>query len=84
MFVCDRCGCCCRNLDKSEIYHEMDRGDGVCKYLVGNLCSIYDNRPDICNIEKGYQLFFEKIMTKEEYYSLTIQACNILKEMEEK
>jgi len=40
MFQCDRCGCCCRNLHKSEIYAELDRGDGVCKYLLGNLCTI--------------------------------------------
>lgn len=82
MFVCDKCGCCCRNLDKSELYHSLDRGDGICKYLVGNLCSIYETRPDICNIEKGYDLFFKEFMTKEEYYSLNIQACKILKEAE--
>ena len=61
----------------------LDRGDGVCKYLDGNLCSIYESRPDICNIEKGYELFFDGIMTKEEYYSLNMQACKILKEQEE-
>lgn len=83
MFVCDKCGCCCRNLDKSELYRSLDRGDGICKYLVDNLCSIYETRPDICNIEKGYDLFFKEFMTKEEYYSLNIQACKILKEAEE-
>lgn len=45
MFECDSCGLCCMNIYKSEIYSELDRGDGVCKYLSGNLCSIYENRP---------------------------------------
>lgn len=40
MFVCDKCGCCCRNLDKSEIYSELDRGDGSCKYLE-EICAQY-------------------------------------------
>lgn len=40
MFKCDKCGECCRHLDKSEEYRELDRGDGVCKYLDQNLCSI--------------------------------------------
>ena len=42
MFKCDCCGCCCRNLQLSDLYSELDRGDGTCKYLVGNLCSIYE------------------------------------------
>ena len=37
MFECDVCGHCCRNLDKSPIYLELDKGDGTCKYLVGKL-----------------------------------------------
>ncbi len=82
MFKCDCCGACCRNLYLSEIYKELDRGDGVCKYLVGNLCSIYENRPDICNVDKAYNLYFSKIMTKEEYYSQNYNACKILKEKE--
>lgn len=44
MFYCDRCGACCRNLRKSKLYAELDRGDGTCRYLAGNLCSIYENR----------------------------------------
>ena len=44
MYNCEHCGCCCRNLDKSDIYISLDRGDGVCRYLVGNDCSIYKDR----------------------------------------
>lgn len=83
MFNCDRCGCCCRNLDKSEIYSELDRGDGVCKYLWGNLCSVYENRPTLCRIDECYKLYFSNIMKIDLYYKLNMLECERLKNLEE-
>ena len=83
MFNCDCCGCCGRNEFKSEIYADLDRGDGVCKYLVGNLCSIYDKRPLFCRIDECYELFFKDHMSLEEYYKLNSDECKKLKELEE-
>lgn len=80
MFTCDCCGRCCRKLKNSEIYQELDRGDGVCRYLSGNLCSIYENRPLFCRIDECYDLFFSSDMTKEEFYKLNQEACRKLKE----
>jgi len=37
MFKCDKCGLCCSNIGNSKIYKDLDRGDGVCKYLKDNL-----------------------------------------------
>lgn len=79
MFPCDRCGECCRNLNRSELYHDLDRGDGVCKYLVGNLCSIYESRPLLCRIDESYNLFFKDEMTREEFYRANLQVCSQLK-----
>ena len=79
MFKCDKCGKCCRNLDLSEIYRELDRGDGVCKYLKDNLCSIYNQRPIICRVDEMYDLYFAAIMTKDEYYKQNYEACKKLK-----
>lgn len=33
MFECDKCGSCCKNLKKIGEYFDLDRGDGICKYL---------------------------------------------------
>lgn len=82
MFNCDRCGICCRSLDKSELYKFLDRGDGVCRYLNGNLCSIYNQRPLICNVDACYNLYYKNTMTLEEFYNLNYQACKKLKEKE--
>ena len=60
MFPCDKCGECCRNLNLSKVYSELDRGDGVCRYLDGNLCSIYQNRPVLCRIDESYEIFYDK------------------------
>ena len=78
MFKCSQCGECCRHLDRSELYRELDRGDGVCRYLKGNLCSIYENRPLLCRIDESYDKFFSEIYTRDEYYRLNEQACKIL------
>lgn len=83
MFKCDGCGCCCRNLDKSELYSDLDRGDGICRYLEGNMCSIYDTRPLFCRVDECYERFFKQEMSIEEYYRLNEEECRRLKGLEE-
>lgn len=83
MYNCEHCGCCCRNLDKSDIYAQLDRGDGVCKYLKGNDCSIYENRPVLCRIDESYDRFFSGAMSRKEFYDINKQACKWLQKLEE-
>ncbi len=79
MFQCDCCGECCRNLNRSDLYQSLDRGDGVCKYLDGNQCSIYHERPLLCRVDESYEVFFKGQYSKEEYYKLNYEACKKLK-----
>ena len=81
MFKCDKCGKCCENLQESELYSDLDRGDGICKHLdvKKHLCRIYENRPLKCNVDKMYKLYFSDKMTLDEYYSLNNTACTLLK-----
>lgn len=79
MFRCDKCGECCRSIGGNPIYADLDRGDGVCKYLIGDLCSIYDRRPVLCNIDECYDLYFKDLVSKEEYYERNLNVCEILK-----
>lgn len=78
MFPCSKCGECCRNLNRSPLYRNMHNGDGICIYLKGNLCSIYQSRPLICRIDDAYDVFFKEKMTLEEYYKLNKEACEHL------
>jgi len=84
MFLCDKCGMCCRNLQLSALYADLDRGDGVCRYLKGNLCSIYEKRPLKCRIDESYEIYFKSLMTREEYDTKNREACEFLKQVKEK
>ena len=75
MFTCDRCGECCRHLNLSPLYAELDRGDGVCRYLQGNLCSIYDERPVLCRVDECYTRYFQPYLSLEEYYRRNKEIC---------
>lgn len=75
MFQCDQCGECCRNLDKSPLYAELDRGDGECRYLCGNQCSIYESRPVLCRVDMCYDLFFSKMLSRDEFYEMNYRVC---------
>jgi Fe-S-cluster containining protein len=52
-----------------------DRGNGECRYLYHNLCTIYDERPLICNIEEMYAYCFESIINKNDFYLENLKAC---------
>ena len=82
MFDCKQCGNCCRNLGKSEIYSDLDRGDGVCRYLSGNLCSIYEERPLKCRVDECYKQFFKEWLDLDMYYRLNKEVCEILRKQE--
>ena len=79
-FKCDCCGLCCRHIDRSPLLKNFDRGDGVCKFLSEkNLCKIYKNRPDFCNVEVGYKKYFSEKWSWEEFLKKNYESCEELK-----
>ena len=80
-FKCDGCGLCCRHIDRVPPLKYLDAGNGVCKFLdeATNRCRIYSNRPDLCNVAVGYEKYFSKLYTEEEYLQLNYDACAQLK-----
>lgn len=79
MFKCTKCGQCCRNLNRSPIYSELHNGNGICKFLKDNECSIYGVRPLICRIDESYDAFFKDKLSYEEYIEMNYKCCKILK-----
>ena len=79
MFKCDKCGLCCSHVGESELYKDLDRGDGVCKFLDGNLCSIYEMRPLFCRVDESYDEIFSAQMSRKDFYKLNYRACKALK-----
>lgn len=82
-FVCNRCGCCCRNIGNYEPAEYLDRGDGVCKYYdeANRACTIYEFRPDICRVDKMYK-DYKNQMSWNEYVDLNYESCEELRKLE--
>ena len=81
-FNCDMCGLCCKNIKYSSLSAELDRGDGICKYLRDNLCEIYAERPIFCNVEAYYDKYLSKIMSREDFYKINYEICAELKKID--
>ena len=82
-FPCSMCGLCCQNIGHIESFKEYDRGDGICKYFDfdNNGCKIYENRPDICNIDRMYsKYFYKEYKTLSDFYIANANSCNFLQE----
>lgn len=79
-FYCDKCGICCQSLKGHELYKDLDDGTGTCKHFdkTTNLCKIYYNRPEKCNVEAMYKYFIDKL-TYDEWINLNIVSCQDLK-----
>jgi Fe-S-cluster containining protein len=74
-FPCIKCSLCCRSLNKLYFLSDYDSGGGICRYLSGNLCSIYNERPEICNVEKMYHSYFKKCMNENEFIIANLKSC---------
>ena len=79
-FNCDACGECCRHINLIPQLNEFDNGSGTCIHLKGNLCDIYENRPEICRVDVMYKEHYSTQYTIEEFYNINYSACNILKQ----
>lgn len=81
MFQCDCCGLCCRSLEGIELFQNLNRGDGICKYLnlKTNLCTIYENRPPFCRVDESYDMYFRNSISREAYEHLNYESCDALK-----
>lgn len=82
LFPCTNCGQCCRLVNMSSATAFLDRGDGVCQYLdtVTNLCTIYHQRPIICNISVFYNKHLSQTLSWEEYVNMNLEMCRKFQE----
>jgi len=67
-------------LQHIPVLSDYDKGNGVCRYLENNLCSIYEKRPLICNIEEMYRSYFMEKMAEKEFIDLNIKSCILIAE----
>ena len=86
-FPCSGCGCCCKRIDEllvntdklespmKEILHfPYNHENGRCEKLgENNECTVYENRPVVCNFEKFISAF---ALNKQEIFEISIKSCN--------
>ena len=63
MFICDKCGECCRNLHKSDLYKELNNGNGICRYLKEN----YDYCEKLKKTKENNMGFLDFLMSDKLY-----------------
>ena len=75
MFICKKCGKCCRNIDL--IVPEFDRGDGICRDYDDEtkLCKIYEIRPLVCRAKEMYEKLYKDRVDEVEYYKFIQFMC---------
>lgn len=78
-FPCTGCGCCCKRVGLVKNFLTEDqfpynpKDDGSCEMLIDNKCSVYDNRPEICDV---YKMSLKSDLDIKEYYKQSIDQCN--------
>ena len=82
MFPCTSCGLCCQNILNIEELKAYDLGNGTCKYFdhISSECIIYEDRPNICRVDKMFDLVYNKEFTQKEFYIGNARVCNHLQE----
>lgn len=90
-FKCTGCGLCCQHVDRAventkhiewlEFPYDWDDSGRCEKLNENNQCSVYEDRPLICNVEMFAEAFN---LNKEEFYKLNEQSCIDLQIEEEK
>lgn len=83
MFHCTQCGECCRQVGMTIWGKSMALPNGICKWLDDstNLCTIYQQRPLICNVDAFYEENYAMVMSREEFYALNRAECLKLQSM---
>ncbi|WP_367393556.1 YkgJ family cysteine cluster protein [Pseudomonas sp. X4] len=76
-FPCNQCGLCCQRVDKSDETRFLDRGDGVCSHYdsLRKGCGIYEQRPDICRVDRQYVERFAEHYGWDEFVAMNVAVC---------
>lgn len=79
-FPCNQCGACCKSIRLSEETISLDRGDGVCRHFddTKNTCTIYENRPDVCNVRTMYEQRYQNQMSWSNFVRINELSCDLL------
>lgn len=58
----------------AEFPHEINP-DGSCSKLNGDICSVYETRPVICNTEAMYTKYWSQVMSEKDFHTHSKVTC---------
>ena len=89
-FPCTGCGLCCRNIQNALTWDAPKwmkpaiaafpykvMPDGSCEMMVGNQCSVYEDRPLLCNLERQAEEL-DMPMNRQEWFDMNVKGCHTL------
>ena len=81
-FPCVQCGLCCQIVHLAAETRFLDRGDGTCRNFDVETkgCRIYAERPDICRVDRQYELRYFRQYSWDDFVSLNLKACRQIAE----
>ncbi|WP_414120861.1 YkgJ family cysteine cluster protein [Vreelandella titanicae] len=84
-FPCSQCGLCCQHVDLATETRFLDRGDGICRHYdeLSKLCSIYDERPDICRVDLQYERTYSQQYSWDNFIKVNLVACELLQSQDD-
>ena len=79
-FPCTQCGLCCMRAGTVKDFPYKTDYNGVCeKYdLEKKECTIYEDRPVLCNIDKYYDKYLSANVDRAVWHFQNAQMCNKL------
>jgi len=68
---------CCQRVHLADETRFLDRGDGTCRHFLPDTkaCAIYEERPDICRVDRMYAMSYASQYTWDDFVTLNLQAC---------
>lgn len=80
VFECNMCGSCCRSIRLSPLTAWLDRGDGTCLHFDEDKksCTIYEKRPDVCNVRLMYKVYYKNDFSWKEFVAINKKSCKVL------
>jgi hypothetical protein len=71
-------------VDRSPQTQYLDRGDGTCRHFDAdrNACGIYQDRPDICRVDRQYAQNYARQMSWNEFVVLNHGVCMALQALD--
>lgn len=62
----------------ADFPYDFDSAGACLKLQDDNSCAVYNDRPNICSVDKTWERYHSKHISKENYYLSSVALCNAM------